>query len=620
MVAPSATVSAPIAAPEPAPDVSPVPAPVGLGFTVHLAHPRATMQQLTSLLSSLSSLLPGGKTDADSLVAIAIGAPIGAVIDLDQPIDLAASDVDSPDSSIKIAGSAALSDPVTARETLEKYFKWTQTAPAVVRLQPREDAPDNASPNPCMLAPAFGPTSNATRLVCGATEDSVRHLGPYLARTMTRIASSDDVRLEVFVRELRPARKGSTPDIASPADAGSGDPTDKLVDDLTAKLTDDVGAIVLEASSDTTTVDVKLTTRFVDAASPLTRALVGAGTPSAPPPPAFERLPRGASFAWYGRGATATDLAPLRRTLFAGLHAALEDEGYTSSITDTLLEPLEHLALTGGPWVVASGVDLDAARAALDAYASAGKTSEAARARARAALQGWEVGAVEEPAQGWIDAVRAVVKSDALKPTGKARHKHEPQKESTKLTLGPVPVALQLPAGTLHVEARITQNPEWLAKQRKSKTRVTDAVIPHTVHFFVVPDGGRTWFVSAEDPAVAASVVRGSLSSAGDAGTLGTRTDLEVLQKAPASTAGFVSVGRLATWFQGDTSDEGLRKAREALAGLALLTGGGGVPIPFSLASTPAAGGAAKGGDVRLRILFPIRTGLEIAASPHPIF
>ena len=315
------------------------------------------------------------------------------------------------------------------------------------------------------------------------------------------------------------------------------------------------------------------------------------------------------------------NLAPLRSALFDSLRDWLADDGYPPGVIDTEMAPFDRLALTGGPWVAASGLRIDGARAALDAYADAGKTTEAARAKARAAMQGWMVAAVEEPSQAWIDGVRELVKNEAIKP-GKPRRKREPNKEQTKLSLAPVPVALQLPAGTLHVEARVTQNPAWLAAQSKAKTKLkpADLVIPHTTHLFVVPDGPRTWFAAAEDAALAASQVRGSLAGAGDAGTLKTRRDLDALRAMHASTAGFVSVVGLATWLRTDWSDDGLRKARESLIGLAALTDGGGTPVPISVSARPADGGASHGGDVRLRFVFPIRTGLEVAGSQHSIF
>jgi hypothetical protein len=629
-VAPTATVVPPVhasalAVPEPTPDVSPVPAPGGLGFTVHLAHPRATFQQLSSLLGSIAAMFAGAaKLDPESLAAMVLGAPLGAVLDLDQPIDFAVSDVDSLEGSPKIAGAVALTDPGAAREILEKYYKAVPTGPGVLRLEPRDDAPDGASPRPCMLAPSSGPdgaASRAIRLVCGDGADSVRHLGPYLTRTMSRLASRDDLRVEVFVRELHTAKAGDhvlTPGGWAAVDGGTVDPTDKLFNDLTEKLTDDVGSVVLEASSDGAAVDVRVSTKLVDTASPLTRALVGAGTPSLPPPAAFEHLPRDASFAWYGRGATPVDLGPLRTMLFESLRTWLADDGYAPGAIDTQLGPFEHLALSGGPWSVASGLRLDAARVALDAYADAGKTTEAARTKARAAMQGWMVAAVEEPSQGWIDGVRELVKNDSVKPTGKPRRKRDPSKESTRLVLAPVPAALQLPAGTLHTEAHVTQNPEWTLAQKKTQTKVVDPVIPHTTHFFVVPDGPRTWFAAAEDAALAASEVRGSLSGAGDAGTLKARRDLDALRAMPASSAGFVSVAGLAMWLHSDWSDDGLRKARETLLGLAALTDQGGTSVPVALAAMHAADG--RGGEVRLRFVLPIRVGLEVAASPHSIF
>jgi hypothetical protein len=617
--APTTPVAAPpqasaVAPAEPAPDVSAVPAPRGLAFTAHLAHPRRTIEQLTSALGSLAALFAGGaKLDPESLVSMAAGAPVGPLVDVDQPMDFAVSDIEG-EGATKIAGAAVLLDPAAARATLERYYRWTPTGPGVVRLEPRDDAPDDASPRPCMLTVAH--PAPATRLVCGVSVSAVRHLGPYLARTMPRVASSDDLRLELFVRELRAANKKDK----AADDAATSDATDKIFEQAADQLAQDVGSLVLEASSDGTTLDLKLTSSFAGAGSPFTRALLGQGAAAAGAPPLFDRLPHDASFAWYGRGASAADLAPLRATLLDGFRQWAADDGYSDRQIETQLAPFQQLLLVGGPWAVAAGHRTDAARAALDAY-SAGAKNAAARAKARAALQGWVVAGVEEPAQRWIDGVRSVVQNDAVKPAGKAKRKRDPQKESTKLALTPVPAGVQLPAGTLHVEARVTQNAAWLAKQKKANSGATDVVVPHTMHLFVVPDGGRTWFAVSEDPALAAAEVRASLTGAIDSVTLKTRTDLDPLRAQPASLAGFLSVAGLAMWTATDSSDEGLRKARDMLHGLATLSQGGTTPVPFTLTAAPKPGGTpADGGDFRMRVLFPLKVALEVAASPHSIF
>lgn len=184
----------PTAAPEQAPDVSALPPPGGLWLTVHITHPRAVFDKVMAVLGSLSSLFPSlGKVNIDTAVSTAAGGSIGAAIDFDQPLDLAVSDWNGEGGG-KVAGSVGLMPTPAARETLERFFKSTETGGGVVRLEPREDAPEGSSPRPCAILPAYG---GSARLVCGENEKAVQHLGPFLARTMTRTTSNDDVRVEI---------------------------------------------------------------------------------------------------------------------------------------------------------------------------------------------------------------------------------------------------------------------------------------------------------------------------------------------------------------------------------------------------------------------------------------
>jgi hypothetical protein len=370
-----------------------------------------------------------------------------------------------------------------------------------------------------------------------------------------------------------------------------------------------------------TALDLAFTTSFTAASSPLTRALLSQATPAGPPPPAFDRLPGDATAVWYARGAAAADLAPLRTAVLADLRASLANDGYAPGAVDQIGSLLDRLLLTGGPWVVAGGHRLDAARAALDAYVAGGKTTLAARTKARAALQGWLVAAVDEPPQKWLDGMRELVETDALRPVKKPKTKDKPEKQQWKLALAPVAPALGLPSGTLHGEARAPVGAAWVAAQKKMKATYLEPLIPHTVHLFVVPDGSaRTWLAMAEDPALAASEVRASLSGAPDAGTLAARHDLDVLRAGPASAGGALSVADLAVWKSDDTSDSDLRAAKRTLDALATLTADGRTPVPMVLVASPKGGAATAGGELSVHLQLPLRVVMEVAKAPPGLF
>lgn len=618
-IAPAPAHSAPVAVtpPEPAPDLSPVPAPDGLSMTLHLAHPKATTDQLAQLLGSSPWVaLLGTKLDAEELVGLAVGVPVGPLLDLDQPMDFAVSDIDSDDGTPSVAGSAVLSNPVAAREALSRYFTLETTSPGIVRLLPRDDAPDNAAPRPCMMAQSAAST---TRLVCGLDKGSLLHLGPYLTRTMPRVASTSDLRLEIFSYGLHLPRS-SEPRVLTPSgsvvvDAGASDPGAEMIEGLFDKMSGDLASFVVEASTDGATLDLRVTTTFTSAESPVTRALVGQGTPDPQLPPAYAQLPADTSFAMYSRGAARADLAPLKDALLASLSQWMTDDGYSPAEIEEQITPLRQVILTGGPWVVGGGYRVDSARTALDGYVAGHSTSLAARTKAWTALQAWVVAEVDEPSQPWIDALRAFAKVEGKKPSGKPRRKHKAQRDHGRFVVVPVPGALKLPDGTLHLELRSTPNPDWLAAQPRKPPPVP--ALAHTSHLFVVPDGARTWMALAEDPALAAAQVRAALDPTA---THASTTTAGGLGATARSGGGFLTLAALAMTAAGDTTDEELRKTRDALTSLGTMPSGGCDPVPFALVATPAPGGIAAGGDFGFRILLPIALMVKAADASPPIF
>ncbi len=618
--APLASSTAPIASvamptPEPAPDLSPVPAPQGLSFTLRLSRPKVTADQVAALVAATPlQALVGGPVELGELITNAVGAPVQSLLDLDRPMDFAMSDADA--GQPRMAGAAILVDPVAARDVLSRYYTLQTTAPGVVRLLPRDDAPEGATPRPCMMA--LSPAST-TRLVCGVDKTSLLHLGPYLARTMPTVASSADVRLEVFTQGLQLPRAGETrvltPGGPRPTDAGPPpDPTDELMNQLFDQANHDLSSFVVEASSDGATLDLRVGSTFSAATSPLTRALVGLGLPDAQVPSALGVMPADASFAWYSRGAASADLAPLKQALLGSLRESLAQDGYTASQLDALMAPFQQMLMTGGPWACAGGTKLDAARAALDAYAAGHVTSASARIKARTPLQGWLLAEVDEPAQPWVDTMRTVVKLGATKPGGKPLRKQKPSEEDTDLVLAAVPAGL--PAGSLHVEIRETPNPAWSKAQPRHPPPVPG--LPRTRHLLIVPDGSRTWFALAGDVALAAAQVRVALDPA--AAHLSMQTLTSALGVDARTSGGFLSLANFAVWAADDVSDEDLRKTRDTLTSLATLPAGGLAPVPMTVVARPNPAGASAGGDVSLRVQVPIDLVLRAASANPPIF
>jgi hypothetical protein len=257
----------------------------------------------------------------------------------------------------------------------------------------------------------------------------------------------------------------------------------------------------------------------------------------------------------------------------------MNEGGYAPADVEASQAVLGRLFLTGGPWVFASGHRTDKARVALDAYVDRGVSSEQARSVARAALQGWALAEVDEPPAKWIDGVKELIRLDGIRPTTAPTKQGPPDPEHTTLSLAPVDKAFHLPAETMDLKASVTPARDWVEAQKKSGGKAVPA-IPHTTHVFVVPDGNRTWFAIAEDPALAAAKVRVALRGSA-AETIRSRGELDMLRAAPAGAAGFIALDELQMLISGSTSDEDLRKARDALKALESLTAHGDAPVPI---------------------------------------
>jgi hypothetical protein len=589
------------------PDLSPVAPPDGLIATIRLAHPRHSLDQWSSLVKSLGA--PKLAFDLDDVAKDEIGARIVAALDLDASVDIIVVKASGSEWVPGGAVSVALNPGDAAMDLLAHGFELEQKSDGSIAIRkavdggaPRDDDDDAgddeiADDTRCVIAPQTG--AAARRIVCAYGEVELATVVPYLTRTLARQTSSQtaDFRAEVLLdRQREMIRK-----LEGMADDGSSGSADDPGEALAARfakeagtsLVSDIDAVVFEATSDDDAVSLAVSVRFGRATSPFTRALLSNGDGAGPPQAAFWQLPSDTTFAAYTHGALAKDLDPLRAQAFPALEGILTASEMPKKYIDLELGALRSVFLTGGPMVVGGGFDSAAARTALAAYVALGKDTLAARTKARAAIQGWTLVELDEPASRWISAIKDLVAADKLQVKPKKTKTNDTEKEKSVIVVTPTAASLGLPAGTFHFEQRTTPRPPPAKKPGdRSSSFVPTPPIAHTTHFFVVPDGGSTWIAVGEDATSVAARVKSALAAAPPAGTMKGRSGIERLATTKTTSGMFATIGWMALTFLDSDSDSALRDASSWLDKIARWPSRGATPIEsFITPIAPSEGG-----------------------------
>lgn len=584
------------AAPAPTYDLSQVPVPEGLVATIRFSHPVSSIDRANAFLDGLfTSGTKRDPLDVDDLAKLVTDAPIGGALDLDAPVDVA---VFGPGKNVDgigaVVASAALRPGNAAMSTIASSFEIVPGPDGMLFLRARRDQPPPAddadgTPDPapepfrCVVAPAFGPA--ARRLVCAFGSSAIESLAPFMTRTLTRApASKSDMHAELHLSSELDKLEDMADDAAPKDDV---DPeTERRLRELYAHFREDLDSLAFDVGFQQTSFDLGVSLRFRAKGSQLTRLVLSGNDAAGPPPDAFFRLPIDSSFAFFSRGSDPKDLAPMRDIVFGSIEHALVEDGAPRKVIDATVGALKSVVLTGGPLVIGSGHDDAAARAALATYVAGGKDTIAARSAARSALQGWWIAGVDEPSAKWIDAWKKMAAADAVPYTPKKKPKPDSKsdKETSKLVVVPLPAGSPLPKDTLHVEVRTTP-----------KKGVVDPPLAHVQHFFIVPDGARTWLAMGENVKLVTEHVRAAMSGAPDSGTLKARAGIDRLRAGAMTSGGFVTFAALVAAWVGDTSDKDLKSARDTLDTLAQLKSGGKDPM-LLLASPDRAAPQAGGG------------------------
>src|SRR5215472_1160990 len=171
-------------------DTSPVEAPKGLIALARLRKPSTVLRVVTDWMH-----LPGiGREMVSELV---MGESVGALLDLDQSVDLAVATEPSKHSLAPlVAVSASVGSMDAAKGLLSPRFKLTPAdGGAYVVEDTGGDKGDEPPERVCELLPSAGASS--ARLVCASGTSAIRVLGPYLTRTLPREDVPSDMHLEV---------------------------------------------------------------------------------------------------------------------------------------------------------------------------------------------------------------------------------------------------------------------------------------------------------------------------------------------------------------------------------------------------------------------------------------
>jgi hypothetical protein len=580
----------------PPPEASPE-APADLALLVRINDGRQLMRELSTLLppgaASAATLLDPGQ-----LLPLLLGRRLADVVDLGQPVDMTSLGMASPSFVLSMAVKPEADGRLGEGRALREEGGLLHVEPDGAQLAA-------AQLRACAFTPAAGRAR--TRLVCASDRASLESAALYLARTVAAEPLEVDVRITVPGTVLRERRDSTARAMSDAASARLGD---GLVESFLAEI-ERVDVDLRFLGSD---LELGVSMHLSARESMLARALVPRSKP-APPPAAFDRLPADTLFALHTTGALPDDLAPLKRAVADTVESTLVRDGYGTAETRALRERFESLLLTGGPLVVGIGVrgGGDGAEQALARLASPASGPPAPPAKgtrgapprhsadaalelqARKALQPWLLLEVDEPAEKWTRGLRELVRGaeDAertRRPGSHASTPRDPDGDHVDLKIGALDPALELPTGSLHLEARIT--PRTKGKRP-----------PRTSHVFVVPKGGATWIGYSADASAIASRLRRAIDDASDAGTLGRTAGATALRARPALAAGLVSLLGL-RYLSLKTTTEELQRAARVTTRIAAL----GVRGPESVSWTATADTAPGTNGLSIRAVVTRQT------------
>ncbi|HTB77392.1 MAG TPA: hypothetical protein VK762_29310 [Polyangiaceae bacterium] len=598
--APASSATAAAVALPPAPDLSPVPEPQGLVVS-------GTISKLGASLATVGGWTQLPMPGAETVTNVLADEDLGAIADLDRPIDFAVtvSGIGAHVNS-SLGASAAVRDVEAAKATLAEHHKLVPAAngalliePLASRPHPAEDTGDDSSDeggHACELAPSYG--EGAFRLVCAGDAKELAALGPWLTRGATRATTTYDAHVDVRMQPLKPTIAEERRLFALLLGTVLGG---RLGISGARDVAQAIGGDVIDFGTDLDTASLDLalsdpgaaatlTLRFSGSASVLGRLMTANADRNGPPPATFWQMPADTDIAMFDRGIDASVIARGRDLVLKVVGDKLAADGVKDADRHALVDALGAIA-TSAPVVYASGIDADAVRKALAGKTPA-STGRAAPADASAAdrallhaLLGWRILEIDEPASVKVDAMKAIVAA-LSRPGVVAAYHAKPGARALAMRSSPLPKGSALAKGTEHFVIEVplpeSESPPASGKAAAPKTLGLDV--------FIVPDGTRSWIGVGSDPSLVAAKLAASVGGSGD--TLAAKPELASMKDAVVGAGGFFTV-RATAYLAAQVSALGGGGDLESLSFLDGTTHQGLTPIPFSLTAPAATPGTA---------------------------
>jgi hypothetical protein len=644
---PAASPAPVAAAPAPAAvDLSPVAAPSDLIAVGRFAKP---LTFVGTVLGWASTQMPGLPAPGPRELSQAIaGEDVGEVIDASKPVDFVLVAGRGGGITPSLVVSASVKSVDAARAALSRY-----TLKAIDNGAFRVDGlgaatGDEDDLRTCILAPAAGPSP--ARLVCSDDRAAAERLAPYLTRTVARADYPSDVHVEMSAAPFRPMverlrRNLPALTLALLSGRGAGEGMGEVATVLANELGDfalDAEGVTLDIVATEPAADVELTFGFRSKKSTIASWMTRAPDQVGPAPEVFFRLPVDASSATFRSALGPNVLDRVKGLTRRVIAEVLEPRGVSEADRKPLLDAVEKL-ITPSASASASGFDPEAVRKHLGGKDAKGRETPANLRAALAAASGWTVMAVEEPPQGVAATFKEL--STALSAPALARALRDgatgPSLVSMKAV--PVPKGANLPKESAHYEFVAPAWAELFLGGRLGSGSAADAKgggaagagakpaagtagktaakkgpepKPIATHLYIVPDAAtpaRTWVAYGADEATLLSKLRGVLPGAPPAGTLASRSGLDVLRSGSMNAGGMLTATAVvAGVFRSEAETKSDVRPLERM--LRMLEGGkAGVdaPVPF-LATARAPQGAFGAGAMTAKLHVP-RAAVEEA-------